>query len=425
MASFFIFVARVIGSALDAGPFAELEAISSDSFARLAERACTKFKRWGVDADEVELFAVTKVGKAPTSAEIESALLLEPLSPFDTLADSGIVSGSCVLARVPPSGGGGAASGGSGSPRERFRALLSASGISIDERIMSTIGRSGFLSSRVSMVSTSDDAIDLYESASMVPRTETRARVLRDLNVVIDGDMAVPGASRALFFHAFENYVPRVLKVPAGGVDAATHECAMWLDVKEHLLDDVFLTPVRLILLSGEATHAVHVVHIRPGVAETTNLAAGILMPAYAGTLARVPSPADARYAARIIGRVEPALRFLHSRGWLHGDVKPSNIFLDYSGDHWLGDYGSSVRLFDIGRSFTGGTPTFQCGDVAAAKEPLRFDLVGLATSVLVMLGLLDVTAAPYDGWPLSALIAAVERVVDARLRTHITALIG
>ena len=101
-AQFFIFIARVIGSARATGPFAELEAVSIDSFARLAERACTKFKRWGVDADEVELFAVTKAGKAPTSAEIEAALLLEPLSPFDTLADAGIVSGSCVLARVPP-----------------------------------------------------------------------------------------------------------------------------------------------------------------------------------------------------------------------------------------------------------------------------------------------------------------------------------
>jgi hypothetical protein len=90
----------VIGSARAAGSFAELEAVSIDSFARLAERACTKFKRWSVDADEVELFAVTKAGKAPTSAEIEAAL--EPLSPFDTLADAGIVSGSCLLVRVAP-----------------------------------------------------------------------------------------------------------------------------------------------------------------------------------------------------------------------------------------------------------------------------------------------------------------------------------
>jgi hypothetical protein len=97
-----VFIARVIGSARASGPFAELEAVSSDSVARLAKRACAEFPHWGVDADEIELFIVAKAGKAPSPAEIEAALLLEPLSPFDTLADAGIVSGSCLLARVPP-----------------------------------------------------------------------------------------------------------------------------------------------------------------------------------------------------------------------------------------------------------------------------------------------------------------------------------
>jgi hypothetical protein len=102
LTQFIVFIARVIGSALASGPFAELEAFSSDSIARLAKRACAEFPLWCVDASQVELFAVTKAGKAPSPAEIEAALLLEPLSPFDTLADAGIVSGFCILARVPP-----------------------------------------------------------------------------------------------------------------------------------------------------------------------------------------------------------------------------------------------------------------------------------------------------------------------------------
>ena len=78
-------------------------------------------------------------------------------------------------------------------------------------------------------------------------------------------------------------------------------------------------------------------------------------------------------------------------RGWLHGDVKPSNIFLDYSGDAWLGDFGSSLWLIEIRCSFTGGTPTFQCGDVLVKREQLRFVLISLATSVLVLLWLLQI----------------------------------
>jgi hypothetical protein len=97
-----VFIARVAGSSLTGGSFAELEAISSDSVARLAERACTKFSHWKVAADEVKLFAVAKAGRAPSDAEIDAALLRKPLSSFDTLAEAGLVAGSCLLARVPP-----------------------------------------------------------------------------------------------------------------------------------------------------------------------------------------------------------------------------------------------------------------------------------------------------------------------------------
>ena len=83
----------------------EFEAIHIDNvpnISLLKARACEKFSHWGVNAGQVKLFALTKAGKAPTPAEIEAALLLKPLSPFDTLADAGIGSGSCILARVPP-----------------------------------------------------------------------------------------------------------------------------------------------------------------------------------------------------------------------------------------------------------------------------------------------------------------------------------
>jgi hypothetical protein len=306
------------------------------------------------------------------------------------------------------------------SPRERFCALLSEAGVGIDDRIMATIARHGSLSSRVLLVASTSEAVDLYEEASRVPRTETRAFVKRQCGVVIDGIMPVLGASSALFFYAFERYVPRVLKVPASG-HAAGRECAMWLDVKDCVPEGVFLVPVELLPLTPAS---VHVVHISPVDVDRSLLKSGILMPAYAATLGMVPLPADAIYAARIIRRVEPSLRFLNSHAWLHGDVKPSNIFLDSCGEPWLGDYGSSVRLIDIKSSFKGGTTAFQCAEVDFAREPLRFDLVGLATSVLVLLGLLDVAKAPFPGWPLAALTAAVGRVADGGLRLQIEVLI-
>ena len=82
------------------GTFTLLEAFERDTVARLVECACTKFSHWGVAADEVVLYNVTKAGKAPTILEMDAALLREPLSPFDSLAEAGIVTGSCLLARI-------------------------------------------------------------------------------------------------------------------------------------------------------------------------------------------------------------------------------------------------------------------------------------------------------------------------------------
>ena len=83
-----------------------------------------------------------------------------------------------------------------------------------------------------------------------------------------------------------------------------------------------------------------------------------------------------------LASRLAPTLRFLHTGGWLHGDVKPCNNFLDYSGDAWLGDYGSSMPLGLVESRYTGGTPAYQCSDLMAAREPLRFYLAGLAISL-------------------------------------------
>ncbi len=51
------------------------------------------------------------------------------------------------------------------SPHERFRGLLAGVGVTIDPKIMSTIARSGSLASRMTVVSTVQDAVQLYEDA--------------------------------------------------------------------------------------------------------------------------------------------------------------------------------------------------------------------------------------------------------------------
>ena len=56
---------------------------------------------WGVPT-RARLLLVSAAAKEPTPAELEAALLGKPLSAFSELADVGVVSGCCILARVPP-----------------------------------------------------------------------------------------------------------------------------------------------------------------------------------------------------------------------------------------------------------------------------------------------------------------------------------
>jgi serine/threonine protein kinase len=48
---------------------------------------------------------------------------------------------------------------------------------------------------------------------------------------------------------------------------------------------------------------------------------------------------------ARIIVGIALAMRFLHSRGFIHGDLKPDNILLDWDWNVRIADFGQSISL--------------------------------------------------------------------------------
>lgn len=68
-----------------------------------------------------------------------------------------------------------------------------------------------------------------------------------------------------------------------------------------------------------------------------------MIMPYYASTLERVPS-LSVGDGQGVVSQISEAIEFLHSRGFVHMDIKPANICLNDQGHAILIDLGSVVK---------------------------------------------------------------------------------
>lgn len=84
------------------------------------------------------------------------------------------------------------------------------------------------------------------------------------------------------------------------------------------------------------------------------------------------------------------ALAHTHSHGVVHGDVTPSNVFLDVDDLVLLGDFGSAVLLGDAtaGRQVTGHTPAYAAPERRRNAPPTPpDDVYGLAATMFAVCG--------------------------------------
>ena len=269
-------------------------------------------------------------------------------------------------------------------PMERMRRLLQGSSFEVDDKVLTCCTQNSWLAARLNCVSTEEDALKLYVDAAAIPQTQTRA-MAKEGGVTIDGPMQFAGAQTASFFRAFENTKHvRVLKVN-NDESKSRSECRLYTILGPYAAEHgIALVPVRLIQLDKSSEHQ----STRTSPPRRISPFVGLLMPYYAYSFDDLPAPIPYNYALEVFHRTIAAIEFIHEHGWLHGDVKPGNIFCDWNGETWLGDYGSSVP-YNALRAFTGGTPKYQCVDVSHLDKPRLFDGVGLVLSLLERLGVL------------------------------------
>jgi serine/threonine protein kinase len=209
-------------------------------------------------------------------------------------------------------------------------------------------------------------------------------KLLQTYNVSIDGIFATANQSKCAFFRAFfKSRYPRIVKVPAH-VSEVDKEIDFFQNVTrrsdEFLVEDnlIPLVPIKKLNLPEPISFKEN-----PHTADKLSGRAGILMPFYPNTLNELVAPIEPDYALEIFDRVMDAINRIHSRRYIHVDIKCSNIFLDATGLAFLGDYGSCGRYGDSADLFQ-GTLQYQCGDVRCYENPRLFDTVGLVISILV-----------------------------------------
>ena len=173
------------------------------------------------------------------------------------------------------------------------------------------------------------------------------------------------------------------------------------------LRPDLIQEPRAVHQFMREARHMKRMAH--PGilpVLEVSDRPEGpyFLMPfAEGGSLAqriRPGQPLDETYILRVGMQIAEALRYAHSRGIIHRDIKPNNVLLDASGRAYLADFGLARTLYndsivDVRQSQCEGTAPYLSPRVAAGEaEDTRCDIYSFGAMLYEML----TGRRPYEG---------------------------
>jgi serine/threonine protein kinase len=114
--------------------------------------------------------------------------------------------------------------------------------------------------------------------------------------------------------------------------------------------------------------------------------------------------------------QIEVAIKFLHSAGICHLDIKPSNIFM-LEGNCYLGDYGAAKQ---VGEEIHEISRNYYPKEVPIVAET-KTDFLLLAKTLLELFGEIDSPVQPmYTG----EILEAVHKVKNDRVRSFLVSLL-
>jgi len=321
---------------IETDEFAFLEMKHSSVLGQVAAQSCTTLGWGGLLPNQIRIYLAAEPGsEEPSLDQINAALLTKHLPINSTIS-----SGSWLIAR-PTSTTSAASNNLSGISENRrshsaiearvaFKSLLLLAGISrpkdeVLERLQATRD-SAFLTA-----ATPSEAERWYNWAKLLPLSPTRDFFKGQTGVYLNGEQHP--FHRALLLAYDAEGKPLAFK-PLSASDDPEAQAA------QAALGDDCLAPCTL----AQARHSDGQDFV------------GLLMPKYDHSLADVANHVLPQHVvlSRARGLVG-AVNYLHSRGYVHMDIKEANIFVDFNGKWILGDFGSAVKYGEKITSTTRG----------------------------------------------------------------------
>lgn len=171
------------------------------------------------------------------------------------------------------------------------------------------------------LAKTPDEALSIYNWAKNLPLSPTKGNFLKETGFTLDGPLS---SHMDNLFSAF-------------GPDGAAYV----LKVVPREGDPEVVAALAL----ADAPADVHLVRCRFCSAQRKNgeIFSGLLMPYFARSLASTEVLLRHDILLSRARDSVAAINYLHSKGFVHMDIKEANIFVDAAGIWWLGDFGSCV----------------------------------------------------------------------------------
>eukprot|EP01035_Chromulina_nebulosa_P026212 gene26212-34291_t len=212
-------------------------------------------------------------------------------------------------------------------------------------------------------ISNTADAQELFNLAISYPRRTTEKRINESHNLILNGIFQVESASSPDLIRAYLTIdgSPKILKF----ADAQ----------KEY---DIYSQ----LELTSDMANEYNFVHLEKLITDIDEHGKkAVVMPAFYTSLSNIPYLPET-VVLNGAQRIKKALDYMHAKDIVHCDVKPSNILISFTGEWYLCDYGSCVKLST--RDGTAFTASYIPSDVAK-KPSKKLDFVLLTVASLLM----------------------------------------